>query len=208
MEELQKLENMPLKGVREKVISTLQYGYAHDFIEEREFEERLHEATNSDNRTALLALVKDLPGPREEKQKNSVNRPLAEEGEYYLNEGQVKEDSAIITIMSGSERKGVWKPPKRLKVFTVMGGADLDFTKAALNPGTTTISIFCLMGGVDIFVPKGVNVEVHGLPIMGGLDNKTEEFYDENAPTIKIKAFVLMGGVDIKHKKKKGRKEE
>ena len=57
------------------------------------------------------------------------------------------------------------------------------------------------VGGVNITVPRDVNVEVRGTGIMGGfkqLDHRAEE---ADAPTLRIGGFALMGGVDVKFKK-------
>jgi hypothetical protein len=59
------------------------------------------------------------------------------------------------------------------------------------------------MGGVDIIVPEGANVEVTGITLLGGIDNHTNGFGTPGAPIIKINAVTLMGGVDIKVKRRK-----
>lgn len=201
MNELVHLESKPVNKVRNQVILTLQNGYAHDLIGEEEFEKRLHEATNSDNKTSLISLVNDLPLVNEE-ETGSTKSTKKYTGDLMINDGHIRKHSTVLTVLGGVDKKGLWKPPKNLNVVTMLGGTDIDFTRAALNPGTTKVRITCIMGGVDIIVPRGVNVEVGGLPIMGGLENKTDDSLDPNAPTLKIKALVIMGGVDIKHPKK------
>ena len=80
-----------------------------------------------------------------------------------------------------------------------MGGADLDFREAVLGPGITEVQVYTMWGGVDIVVPPGVNVECHGLAIMGGFESKGQSpgKADMNAPTIRITGVALMGGVDV-----------
>ena len=99
---------------------------------------------------------------------------------------------------------------KYTNIITFMGGVDLDFTEAMMSPGLTEINVFCMMGGIDIYVPKGLNVEVTGFPIMGGFDNHTGGETYKGGPVLKIRALVIMGGIDIKEKKKKkkGKKKE
>lgn len=178
----------PTKKTRDRVILSLQNAYAHDLIEEHEFEKRLDEATNTNNHTALMELIKDVPLISEEETDHN----------YSINRERVNESATVLTLLSATERKGVWRPPKRLTVFNFMGGTELDFTSALMAPGTTQISITCIMGGIEITIPEGINVEVHGVPIMGGIENRATGTYDRNAPTLKIKAFVLMGGLEIK----------
>jgi hypothetical protein len=57
-----------------------------------------------------------------------------------------------------------------------------------------------------MIVPEGLNVEVHGVPLFGGIENKTTGEYIPGAPTLHIRAFVLFGGLEIKHKKKRWRR--
>ena len=80
----------------------------------------------------------------------------------------------------------------------IMGGTELDFREAQLGPGVTNVQVFTIMGGVDIIVPPGLNVESHGIGIMGGFDHRTDIAPgDPNAPTLRITGVACMGGVDI-----------
>ena len=57
------------------------------------------------------------------------------------------------------------------------------------------------MGGFDVIVPPGVDVEVSGFAFMGGRDIKLSgEQPPPGAPRIHIRAFAVMGGIDIKEK--------
>lgn len=199
MDKLEVLRNKPVKVLRDRVIQTLQDSYAHDLLEEQEFEERLGDATNSANRAELMQLIHDLPlSPETNQEKNLFTDKTTSSG-IQINTGKVKPKSTLISIMSATERKGIWKPAKRMRILNIMAGTDLDFTKAIMPPGKTTITITCIMGGIDIIVPKGINVETRGVPIMAGIENKTDHDIDENAPTLRINAVVVMGGIEIKH---------
>jgi hypothetical protein len=79
------------------------------------------------------------------------------------------------------------------------GGVELDFREAVMPPGVTEVKIFAMWGGVDVIVPPGLNVECHGVGIMGGFDHAPEASgpVDPRAPTLRITGVALMGGVDI-----------
>jgi predicted membrane protein len=52
-----------------------------------------------------------------------------------------------------------------------MGGSELDFREAVMGPGVTELQIFAVCGGVEVVVPPGLNVESHGIAIMGGFEH-------------------------------------
>lgn len=180
------------KAAREKIIQRLMHAYTHDHLEEDDFEKRLVVANKTQKRSELQALVADLPEPKEEQKAPTVARP----------ETVAKADT-IFSFFSGITRKGKWRPAQNIKLINILGGTDLDFTNAVLAPGITEIKIFCFLGGVDIIVPPGINVDANCVAIMGGFDNKTQGIENPDLPTLRIRGFCFMGGVDVKHPKKK-----
>jgi hypothetical protein len=52
---------------------------------------------------------------------------------------------------------------------------------------------------VEIIVPPNLNVESHGIGIMGGFDHNAKymEQPDPTAPTVRISGVALMGGVEV-----------
>jgi hypothetical protein len=193
---------LPIERVRERVVEQLKLNYAHDNIVVDEFERRISLAHESDDRDALKSLVRDLPVLKD----SAVGSYQQSSYTWALNDGKVKRDDSMIAILGGVERKGSWAPARYNKVLAFMGGVDLDFTEAKLPEGVTEIDLFCVMGGVELIVPDGVNVEMQGVPIMGGFEDKTDHTPDERAPTIRIRGLVLMGGVEAKPPKKKKRR--
>ncbi len=196
MSYLEEYNRVPVPRIREEVIEQLKLNYAHDNLEEEEFERRLEEATGTDSKAALLDLISDLPTIRDSRQGDT-------DAPYRVNLGEVRHDELIVGILSGSERKGRWEPARYTNVLAFMGGIDLDFSEAGIPPGVIEITVFCLMGGLDIIVPEGVNVEVNCVPIMGGVDRKIDDEQVRGAPTIRIKGLIVMGGIDIKYPKKR-----
>ena len=86
---------------------------------------------------------------------------------------------------------------KGASVNAIFGGVELDLRDAVINQDQI-INATAVFGGIDIFVPKNVNVKVKSTPIFGGVDNKASNVIGENIPTIYINAFCLFGGADIK----------
>lgn len=187
-------EGRPSKVVREQVIEKLTLNYAHNNLDDEDFEDRLSRATHSESTDELLMLVRDLPDINDTPAASSKTRG----GEVALNDGNVRDEGALVAVLGGSSRKGVWQPPRHLRVFSMMGGVELDFTEAEMPPGTTEVTVFTVMGGVDITVPPGLNVDVSGIPLMGGFDDRSAGMVDPNAPTLKVRGVAIMAGVDVK----------
>lgn len=78
----------------------------------------------------------------------------------------------------------------------IFGGIDLKLGQAYLQEDVV-INCTAVFGGVDIRVPANVNVQVAGVPIFGGIDNRVKN-HTPDAPTIFINATCFLGGIDIK----------
>lgn len=179
-----------LEQARERVIQELIEHYAQDALDDRGFEGRLDRAHVARSLQELDALVADLPALRTA----PAPAPLPAAA------GEVRDTQTVVAIMGGAVRKGSWVPPRQLQVIAVMGGAELDFREARFGAGVVEVTVFALMGGVEITVPPGVRVEVEGVAIMGGFDEQgaAPPPADPNAPVLRVGGFALMGGVEIR----------
>jgi hypothetical protein len=186
------------KYAREKVIDRLKAAFANDQLEEKDFEKRVEIATSTRDRKELQMLIDDLPADIEvsiKKTADSISIPI--------NEGEVKESSTYIAVFSGVEKKGAWRPAWNNKVIAVMGGVDLDFTRAEMPPGITELNIFAMMGGVEIVVPPGINVDMHGFAFLGGFDDRCSTLKYPGAPTLKVRGFAFLGGIEVRPPKER-----
>lgn len=90
-------------------------------------------------------------------------------------------------------------------VSAVFGGATLDLRQARIDR-EATVDAFAFCGGVQILVPRGWRVEVSGLPVLGGFDDKTagdDPVLLADAPLLRINATAVLGGVEVTHEPKK-----
>lgn len=82
----------------------------------------------------------------------------------------------------------------------VMGGIELNMRQAAMPPQQTSeLSVFTLMGGIELKVPESWRVEVTGLPVLGGWTVKANPPVDPAAPVLRVRATCVMGGMEIKN---------
>ena len=105
----------------------------------------------------------------------------------------------MVAALGGVERKGRWIPARQNYSISVMGGMTLDFREALLPPGETDVWIFAVMGGAEIIVPPGLNVESDGVAIMGGWEHMEDSVVssDPDAPVLRIRGVAIMGGVEV-----------
>ena len=84
------------------------------------------------------------------------------------------------------------------KATALFGGIDIDLRRAQLYNNEASIELNAIFGGIDIYVPENLRVEVKGTPLFGGWSNKTIPNMDPNAPVLIVRCLTLFGGVEIK----------
>jgi hypothetical protein len=181
---------------RERTIETLVTHFAADHITVEEFERRVDLATRALVPAELDALLSDLPVRSEPAGTQPVAAPAGMRAPVPA--GRRSARQFVFSLMSGTDRRGAWRPAERIMVFAAMGGASLDFREAIFEPGVTDIDVFCAMGGVEIIVPPTLAVETSGFAIMGGFESRTPPVhYDPDQPLLRIRGIAIMGGVEV-----------
>jgi len=190
---------------REHTAELLRHAAGEGRLTMEELEERLTAAYATRTRGELERLVADvvvhddlgLPGTSVAP---GVKRVLVRRGE-----GGTR---WLVAIMSGRDRKGRWRVAERLNVINVMGGSDLDLNDAEFAADTVSMTVFSLMGGAEIRIPEGLNVELSEFALMGGNDTEIgHEAPDPGGPTLRLQLISVMGGSDVKRGPKLTRAE-
>ena len=99
-----------------------------------------------------------------------------------------------VAIFSGVDEV-INKIENDFKMTAVFGGIELDMRDVTLD-SDLVIDCFTLFGGIDIRLPKDVKVEVNGLPIFGGVENKYRNNHEAKV-TVYINHTTICGGVDL-----------
>ncbi|MBT3171250.1 MAG: hypothetical protein HOI02_04465 [Rhodospirillaceae bacterium] len=105
----------------------------------------------------------------------------------------------LLVVLSGIQRQGSWRVPKKLRVIAVMGGIDLDFRDAVFGPGVTEVHVTSVMGGIAVIVPPHLQVVCEGASVLGmfeGMDQGTSQ-WDSEAPLLRITGSAIMGALEI-----------
>jgi hypothetical protein len=114
----------------------------------------------------------------------------------------------LISIMSGHDRRGHWRVGPKVINFNFWGGSEIDFNDAELSAQRTEIRIISIMGGADVYLPEGLDVQVSQFALMGGNDVKLgSERPAPGGPTVHLRLVSIMGGSDVKRGRKLSRQE-
>ena len=79
----------------------------------------------------------------------------------------------------------------------VFGGIDCDL-RGAIITGDCVINATAIFGGIDIFVPDNINVQLSSNSMFGGVGDKRPYKTNNNQFTLYVNATGLFGGVDVK----------
>lgn len=183
---------------RQRVVEDLMEHFANDVMDLSEFERRLDVANGSKSLEELDALLTDLPTSGAVMRRSKLT-PARGGPAVVVSSEDVRAHSLMIAVFGGTSRRGRWVPARRNTAIGIMGGVQLDFREAMLGPGVTEVAVFACMGGVEIIVPPEMAVEVDGVAIMGGFEHETDTVLnrDPDQPLLRVKGFVVMGGVGI-----------
>jgi len=181
---------------RERVIARLSDHFAHDALDVEEFERRVTVAQTADNPADIEALLNDL-GDLPDGPVAATKAVVATVVTALAPADQERE--AAYAIFGGIDRGGTWTVPRRMRIVAVFGGANLDMREARFPPGVVDIDVTAVMGGINIVVPPGLAVQMHGSAIMGGFAevNRVPGHPDPDAPLLRVHGLTMMGGVNI-----------
>jgi hypothetical protein len=154
-----------------------------------EYEDRLTKAYGAETYEELNTLSADLPGAATSERRSGPCRPAP--------------STVLLAIMSGFERRGRWNVPRRLTTFALFGGGVVDMRYADFTSPDVEIHSYSIMGGQTILVPPEVNVNLHGVGVMGSFDHTVSGAGLPGAPHVTIRGFSLWGRVGVKRKKRK-----
>ena len=176
------------------MIARLADHFAHDALDVDEFERRVTVAQIADNPSDIEALLADLPAVDGAATPTTaivpkVVAPLLPE----------RDRENVLAIFGGVDRRGSWTVPRQMRIVAMFGGANLDLREARFPPGVVDIEVTAVMGGINIVVPPGLAVEMHGSAIMGGFAevNRAPANPDPDAPLLRVHGLTIMGGVNV-----------
>lgn len=192
-------QQMSADELRSEVITLLKEAYADGRIAVDAFERRLKKATNCEAKEDMIGLLSDIPASRTKDSHRSAGGADDEARDWYINPGAPRENQTLFALLGGSKRTGRWQPARNINCYSLMGGIKLDFREAEFPKSGVTINTGNIMGGLEVIVPPGVNIDVSGLPLLGSFEDKAGAG-ESGAPTLRVRGMAVMGGVEVKRK--------
>ncbi len=104
-----------------------------------------------------------------------------------------------VAVLSGHERRGRWRPGQRTKAVAVLGSCTLDLREIAFPTEPITITAVAVLGGIEIIVPEGVDVEVTGTSVLGGRSVRIAAVPQRpTTPVVRVRGVAVLGGIDVR----------
>lgn len=187
---------------RERVAEILRDALAEGRLVMEEFEERLEATYQARTYAELEPITADLPAVAAAPAPLSLRKDTAAVTAWSERiVAETEGSSAGVGILGGFQRKGRWTIGRRFTALCIMGGGEIDLREANFAGPEVVINCWAVMGGVNVVVPPGVQVDVRGLGIMGGFDSPEDGVPGEpGAPRVIVKGLALMGGVAVERK--------
>jgi hypothetical protein len=184
---------------RERVAELLRHAAGDGQLTVHELDERLDQAYGARTRADLAPLTADLQVPHE------AQAPAARSFSVRRGGGGAR---WVVAVMSGVDRKGRWRLAERCTALNLMGGCDLDLNDVELASDHVELTVVSIMGGADIRVPEGLDVEITDVALMGANSvDIGEPRPSRSGPVLHLRLFSLMGGNDVKRGPKLSRAE-
>jgi hypothetical protein len=114
--------------------------------------------------------------------------------------GAAAASSSVVAVFGAAARKGQWVVPASLTTVALFGGVELDLTAATFTARETEIIAGAIFGGIEITVPEGLAVQVDGIGVFGGFDQRAAGPGDPGAPLLRVRGGALFGGVEVKRR--------
>jgi len=192
---------------RDRAAELLREAMTSGRLNVEELDDRLRLTFAAKTRPELERLVNDVLVPHGDLHPLAVAANVAAPDRLLVRQG---EDGArrILSVLGASERKGRWRLGPVCSVVTVLGGSELDLSEAELAAEHVELKLFTVLGGAEITVPPGLNVEISELAILGGNEiHLGNERPDLGGPIVHLRIVSILGGAEVRRGPKLTRQE-
>ena len=103
----------------------------------------------------------------------------------------------MLAMFGRDRRAGRWVVPATVPVVAVFGEVVLDLREALLQSQRVVVQATMLGGTLELIVPEGVGVEVHGTAMLTRTINRTQRFAAAGMPVVEVRCFAFGGTIRV-----------
>jgi hypothetical protein len=104
----------------------------------------------------------------------------------------------LFSLFGSTEREGRIRLRRRIGCLMAFGNIDLDLRGATLEGDVITVFALGVFGAIDVYVPEGMEVDLHGFAIGG---HKRARGNDPpphpGTPLVRVWAVSIFAGIDV-----------
>ena len=165
---------------REQTVARLREHAVEGRLSLEEFTDRMSTAYLAGTKNQLDELLSDLP--------SGGTAPVSRR----------KPTRFVFSVLGSSEREGRIRLKRRVTCLICFGNVDLDLRQARLEQDVITIVALGMFGAIDVYVPEGVEIDLHGFALGG---HKRARGNDPpprpGTPLVRVFAISVFAGIDV-----------
>lgn len=162
---------------RERAIASLREHLAAGRLTLEEFTERMSAALAATTTSDLRAPLRELPVAE-----RARRRPTR----------------FLFALFGSTERAGRLRLRRRALCISLFGNVDFDLRQATLEGDVITIVAVAAFAALDVYVPEGIEVDLHGLTIFGHKDAQGSDVAPlPGTPLVRVYALGIFAGMDV-----------
>jgi hypothetical protein len=162
---------------RERAIRALREHLAAGRLTLEEFTERMSGALAATTTADLEAPLRELPLAQ-----RAGRRPTR----------------FVLALFGSTERAGRLRLRHRALCISLFGNVDLDLRQATLEGDVITIVAVAAFAALDVYVPEGVEVDLHGLTVFGHKKARGDDTAPlPGTPIVRVYAVGVFAGMDV-----------
>lgn len=104
-----------------------------------------------------------------------------------------------VAVLGGYNRRITSQKFTGGRITAFFGGLQVDLTQADIAGPEAVVEITAFMGGAELRVPRGWEIDIQGQPVLGGFNDETQQMPAAGAKRLVIRGTAFMGGVNIKN---------
>jgi hypothetical protein len=163
---------------RERAIASLREHLVAGRLTLEEFTERMTAVLAATTSSELEPTLRELPAPAAQTRR----RPTR----------------FVLGAFGSTERAGRLSLRRRALCLSLFGNVDFDLRQATLKGDVITVVAVAAFAALDLYVPEGVEVDLHGLTVLG---HKNARGNDPpplpGTPIVRVYAFGVFAGMDV-----------